>query len=114
MFEYFISLGSNCPTAASMAKQGLRAFSGPFDWLITKNLEYVLHFIENDFDKFLLYENLAKYAHPNIPTAFFDKSCNFIGNVDNNGIVKDLSNRYVGCVNPDGSVLNEKGEFKLI
>lgn len=112
MFEYFISLGSNCPTAASMAKQGLRAFSGPFDWLITKNLEYVLHFIENDFDKFLLYENLSKYAHSNIPTAFFDKSCNFVylhegryeeefDKIEKNtrGVLRNLlSVQSVGCV----------------
>lgn len=58
MFEYFISLGPACPIAASMSKYGLRSFSGPFDWLYTPELSWVLHYIETDFKDFLLQKNL--------------------------------------------------------
>jgi hypothetical protein len=61
MFDNFVSLGSACPVAASMAKYGLRSWSGPFDWLITMNLGWVLHYIENNFEDFLLYENIEEY-----------------------------------------------------
>lgn len=37
-FSNFVSLGYICPVAASMSKYGLRSWSGPFDWLITKDL----------------------------------------------------------------------------
>lgn len=35
-FEQIVSLGHNCPVAASMEKYGFRSFSGPFDWLGSK------------------------------------------------------------------------------
>lgn len=58
MFESFISLGKNCPVAASMSKYGLRSWSGPFDWLITYDFKWVLHFIENNFEDFLPQKHL--------------------------------------------------------
>ena len=61
MFDYFISLGFTCPVASSMSKYGLRSFSGVFDWLITPDFGWVLHYIETDFKDFLLQENLERY-----------------------------------------------------
>ncbi len=61
MFEYFISLGPSCFIASSMGKYGLRSFSAPFDWLITSDFNWVLHYIETDFKDFLLKENLETY-----------------------------------------------------
>ncbi len=61
MFDYFISLGSHCPIAASMAKYGMRAFSAPFDWLITADFKWVIHYMETDFKDFLLRKNLKHY-----------------------------------------------------
>ncbi|MDE6055805.1 MAG: papain-like cysteine peptidase, partial [Lachnospiraceae bacterium] len=75
MFSQFISLGSNCRVAASMAKYGFRSWSRQFDWLITYNLEWVLHFIENDFLDFLQIENLE--SHQGKETQFFDKRSGF-------------------------------------
>ena len=75
MFSQFISLGSHCRVAASMAKYGFRSWSGPFDWLITYNLEWVLYFIENDFLDFLQIENLE--SHQGKETQFFDKRSGF-------------------------------------
>lgn len=72
MFDYFISLGSACPVAASMQKYGLRSFSGPYDWLITPDFKGVLHYLETDFGDFLLQENLEKYRHQN-QEGFLDK-----------------------------------------
>lgn len=76
MFDYFVSLGMSCPTAASMSKYGLRAFSGPFDWLITEDFSQILYFIESDFDGFLQPENLE--LNTNGEQGFIDKSCGFI------------------------------------
>lgn len=74
MFDNFISLGSWCPTAASMSKYGLRSWSSPFDWLGTPDLKSVLYFLEYDFEDFLLMENLEKY--PERKTGFIDKKYN--------------------------------------
>lgn len=70
MFDYFISLGSLCPIAASMGRYGLRSFSGPFDWLITEDFSWVLHYLETDFADFLLQENLERYDE--YPRHFLD------------------------------------------
>lgn len=61
MFDYYVSLGSACPMASSMSKYGLRSFSGPFDWLITKDFDWVLHYIETGFEDFMLKENLERF-----------------------------------------------------
>lgn len=63
MFDNFISLGPWCATAASMSKHGLRSWSGPFDWVLTPCFESVLNLIENDFEDFLLRENLETYSN---------------------------------------------------
>ena len=44
MFSNFVSLGEACKVAASMSKYGLRSFSGPFDWVITRRFDMVLHY----------------------------------------------------------------------
>lgn len=57
MFKYFISLGWFCGTASSLAKYGLRSFSGPFDWYYSE-LEGIIHFLSCDFQDFLCKDNL--------------------------------------------------------
>ena len=75
MFDYFISLGCLCPIASSMGKFGLRSFSGPFDWLSTPDFSWVLHYIDTDFNDFLLKRNLERYdEHQN---HFQDKQSGF-------------------------------------
>lgn len=76
MFSNFISLGSACLTASSMSKYGLRSSSGPFDWLVTDSLQWVLHYMENDFEDFLLKDNLERMAE--YPKAFRDKTSGFV------------------------------------
>ncbi len=76
IFEDFCSLGTLCPTASSMSKYGLRSYSGVFDWLITYDFKYVLHYMENDFCGFMLKDNLARYE--NSPKMFYDISSKFI------------------------------------
>ena len=61
VFSNFISLGSACQTASSMEKYGLRGWSGPFDWLVTDSLQWVLHYMETDFADFLKKENITSY-----------------------------------------------------
>lgn len=58
MFKHFISLGWFCGTAAALSKHGLRNFSGPFDWYFS-GFEGVIHILENDFEDFLLKDNLS-------------------------------------------------------
>lgn len=76
IFEDFCSLGTLCPTASSMSKYGLRSYSGVFDWLITYDFKYVLHYMENDFGDFLRKENLIRYD--NSPKMFYDTGSKFI------------------------------------
>ncbi|WP_300791520.1 DUF1796 family putative cysteine peptidase [uncultured Acetatifactor sp.] len=71
MFDCFISLGGACPVAASMSKYGLRSFSGVFDWLVTSDFSWVLHYIETEFRDFLLRENLEQCDK--YPNHFYDK-----------------------------------------
>lgn len=76
MFDFFISLGSACPVAASMGKYGLRSCSSPFDWLITPDLSWVLYHIDTDFKDFLIQENLEPYAE--YENGFWDKQSGII------------------------------------
>ncbi|MDE5931764.1 MAG: papain-like cysteine peptidase [Lachnospiraceae bacterium] len=75
-FSNFISLGSACQTASSMAKYGLRGWSGPFDWLVTDSLQWILHYMENDFEDFLRRENLERDQYN--PKTFIDRESGFI------------------------------------
>ncbi len=61
MFDYFISLGSSCITSASMSKFGLRSYSGPFDWLVTNKFDWILKYMETDFQGFLQKNDLERY-----------------------------------------------------
>ncbi len=76
VFSNFISLGSACQTASSMGKYGLRSWSGPFDWLVTDSLKWVLHYMETDFADFLKKENLER-CHEN-PKTFVERESGFI------------------------------------
>lgn len=70
VFEHFISLGWTCATAASLAKNGFRDCSGPFDWYYSK-LDGVLHLIDTDFSDFMVKENLE--ILPENAEQFMDK-----------------------------------------
>lgn len=76
MFDNFVSLGYSCPTASCMSKYGLRSWSGPFDWLVTADLEWVLSFMEYDFAGFLERDNLERLEES--PKKFRDKKSGFI------------------------------------
>lgn len=69
MFSNFISLGWTCATASSLAKNGFRNCSGPFDWYYSE-LKGVLHFIDADFSDFLVKDNLQ--VLPDNPKHFVD------------------------------------------
>lgn len=100
MFDYFISLGFTCPVASSMSKYGLRSFSGVFDWLITPDFGWVLHYIETDFKDFLLQENLERYDE--YPLHFRDKQSGFrflhetVGFESRYGELKEKYDRRIG------------------
>lgn len=74
MYNSFISLGWFCGTAASMAKNGLRSFSGPFDWYFSE-LKGVLQTIETDFLDFLSDDNLD--CVDDYPRQFMDTKYGF-------------------------------------
>lgn len=73
MVKNYISLGGYCGVASSMAKYGLRSFSGPFDWLDTE-FKNVLRCIEKDFDGFLKKDSLIEDKKVKM---FTDKLYNF-------------------------------------
>ncbi len=55
----YVSLGYFCEVAQDLEKLGLRNFSSPFDWGISK-FEEVLKAINNNFEGFMEYENLVQ------------------------------------------------------
>lgn len=57
-YDYVISLGENCLTAMVLKEFGLREFSGPFDWIAGRGLDYRLNLILDGFHGFLLKEDL--------------------------------------------------------
>lgn len=59
-----------------MSKFGLRSWSGVFDWLVTGNLQWVLYYMEKDFEGFLEKENLEIF--PDNPKRFKDTSNEFL------------------------------------
>ena len=55
----YISLGYFCSVAMDLERHGLRSESSPFDWLIS-DFEGVLSLMENHFEGFLNYDDLAQ------------------------------------------------------
>lgn len=83
MFQNFVSLGQACSVASSMSKYGLRSWSGPFDWLVTSNFNWVLHYIENEFEDFLPREYLRRLDdNKSNDRQFRDEQSGFIFNHD--------------------------------
>lgn len=92
-FENCISLGYYCATATAMAKNGLRSFSGPFDWYVS-DLESVLDVINTDFIYFMQKENL-KVKEDN-PLVFTDTKYGFICSHDiQNNFEQEYHNIYI-------------------
>jgi len=58
--RHIMSAGGHCVVASVLNKNGLRRFSGPFDWIFS-NSGMIQHCIEDDFVKFLD----IKYYYPN-------------------------------------------------
>ncbi len=52
-YKYIVSLGHFCSPAMEFEKINRRAFSLPFDWLITPELSVVIDLINNRFEDFL-------------------------------------------------------------
>lgn len=65
-----VSLGSSCSISMFLEENGFRSFSGPFDWLITNNFERIVELIFDDFNKFLLFDNL--YQSKKYPSHYYD------------------------------------------
>lgn len=76
-YETCFSLGCNCWAASSLAKLGLRSFSGPFDWYWS-DFDSVISQIENEFADFMRKENLEIIDNK----VFRDTKYNFLCNHD--------------------------------
>lgn len=88
----FVSLGYFCSVALELDRIGLRQESFPFDWLITESFESVMNLIKNNFNCFLLKENL--YQESNIsPNYYYDNTCKIHFYHDFNS-VDTLDNQY--------------------
>ena len=57
-WDAVISVGGTCQVAYQIKRAGLRAFSGPFDWLFSTEPDMVTEALDKDFDGWLLKENL--------------------------------------------------------
>ena len=62
-FDLIVSLGCNCGCASYLKKYNLRDYSYPYDWLYGSTFEKKVDLIVNDFDGFLVKENLRHFFH---------------------------------------------------
>ena len=90
MFKNYISLGWFCGPAASLENLGFRTASGPFDWYISE-FRGVIDVIENNFENFLIFENLVK--HIDSKYYFEDKKHGFLYNHES-GIEEKQDYKY--------------------
>ncbi|MCM1537630.1 MAG: DUF1796 family putative cysteine peptidase [bacterium] len=87
-YSYCASLGWFCGTASAMIKNGLRFFSGPFDWYYS-DFSSVLSMMENDFSDFLSKDNLRIVEGE--PGQFYDTKYGFLYNHD---VKEDFEKEY--------------------
>lgn len=57
-WDAVVSIGGTCQVAYQIKRLGLRAFSGPFDWLFSTEPDMVTEVLDKDFEGWLLRENL--------------------------------------------------------
>ena len=51
--DYIVSLGNKCWCSVAMRQAGVRRFSGPLDWLVSRQFRSVLELFDCDFEDFL-------------------------------------------------------------
>lgn len=69
ILQNIVSLGYFCGIAQELERTGYRSYSLPFDWLITRDLPNILNIIANNFEYFLVNENLYQ---EDVPSHYFD------------------------------------------
>lgn len=75
-YDLICSLGANCSAAHQLRYRGLRKFALPFDWTAMKEDECLYKLsegFENNFEKFLLKENLIKLDNDEYSQAHKDR-----------------------------------------
>lgn len=60
IFDHIVSLGGFCQVAYQLDRLKLRFEAFPFDWIFSTNVERVLEALENDFQDWMLEENLIE------------------------------------------------------
>lgn len=80
-YDFIVSIGEDCACSIYLRNHHLQFKSYPFDWLTNASFETRLHFILNDFDNFLNFEDL-KFL-PKDPKVFNDKNCDYYENIRN-------------------------------
>lgn len=60
IFDHIVSLGGFCQVAYQLDRLKLRFEAFPFDWIFSTNVERVLEALENDFQDWILEENLIE------------------------------------------------------
>lgn len=63
-YDFVVSIGEDCACAMYLNKFLLRTRSYPFDWLCNASFETRIDLILNDFDGFLLHDNMRWFSKP--------------------------------------------------
>ena len=58
-YDLALSIGAACPPAWHLRRHGLRAFSGPFDWVVIVSVPHTIKAIESKFSNYFARENLV-------------------------------------------------------
>lgn len=104
-YDLIYSLGEDCGCALYMERNGLRSYSGPFDWLTHATLQTKFNLILNDFKGFLDKEsikpldqenhssnlNFDLYHDINLDFHFYH---DFIKDINFNKNFKSVKNKY--------------------
>lgn len=62
-YDFIFSLGGWCGTAMALKRQGLRSFSGPFDWVAGENIISRTDILCNDMKNYLTQKDLVLTGH---------------------------------------------------
>ena len=63
-FDLIVSLGEDCACTSYLRRFNLQDYSYPFDWLTKASFETRIDLIVNNFENFLIKENLVKMEKP--------------------------------------------------
>lgn len=80
-FDLIISIGEDCACSSYLRRFNLQDYTYPFDWLTKASFDTRMNLLLNDFDSFLIKENIKYLEKPK--NANVDSNCDYYQDVKN-------------------------------